>query len=64
MKINAFAFVIMSLSLAPLTASATASLDADSGTTGVKFQNSTYTDVLSQAQKENKDVMVEFFSPT
>ncbi len=64
MKKTILALIILSLCLIPHAANALTADSDDSSTPGVKFAKVTYAEALAKAQKENKFVMVEFYSPT
>jgi hypothetical protein len=64
MKKAILALLILSICLIPFAANATSTDSDDSSAPGVKFEKLTYAEILTKAQKENKHVLVEFFSPT
>ncbi len=64
MKKTILSLIILSLCFIPYTTNALTTDSDDSSTPGVKFAKVTYAEALAKAQKENKFVMVEFYSPT
>ena len=64
MKKKILALIILSLCLIPYTANAIIADNEESNNPGVKFEDLTYAEALTKAQKENKFVLVEFYSPT
>ncbi len=64
MKKTILALIILSICFIPYTANAITADNDDSSAPGVKFEKLTYAEALTKAQKENKFVMVEFYSPT
>ncbi len=64
MKKAILALIILGIFFIPYTANAITTDADDSITPGVQFEKLTYAEVLTKAQKENKFVMVEFYSPT
>ncbi|MFC2166260.1 hypothetical protein ACFLT2_14840 [Acidobacteriota bacterium] len=64
MKKTILVLIILSLCFIPFIANSTTADSVDSSNPGVKFEDLTYAEVLTKAQKENKYVLVEFYSPT
>jgi hypothetical protein len=64
MKKAALALLILSICFIPYTANAALSDSDNDSTPGVNFEKLSYAEVLSKAQKDNKYVLVEFYSPT